>query len=412
MKISDAINQVGNLMRLPAFDLSTIQMAANYFCVSSSKIKAYYYGYITKEEGFKKIHLYLRDFVESGYEIVETDVKTVKRLCYEDFQIDIGHVGVACLSDETIVQIAYKLKGNPTAQKLIELIESEDKELTVREYNEQMSKKGCENIQVQIFSNPEFGSIRMVEIDGEPWFVGKDIAEVLGYTNAPKAIRDHVDDEEKLTERFVLSGQYREAILINESGLYSLILSSKLPSAKKFKRWVTTEVLPSIRKHGTYMTPETLEAAILNPDVMIRILQSLKNEREKNKALVTELEVERTKSSNLILTNHAMSLEINQWEERSVLNALMRSFAIRRFNGSFKAAFDVFYKQFKYKYHVDVRLRKSKDTQKNRRLIDYIREEEMGNAVRLAVAICESSGIDTGRVINEVNAYKYSVGTV
>lgn len=84
-------------------------------------------------------------------------------------------------------------------------------------------------------------------------FVGKDVADILRYTNTPKAIRDHVDDEDKLTERIVLSGQNREVIFINESGLYSLILSSKMPNAKKFKHWVTAEVLPSIRKNGGYI---------------------------------------------------------------------------------------------------------------------------------------------------------------
>lgn len=101
---------------------------------------------------------------------------------------------------------------------------------------------------IKIFENEEFGQIRIIEKDGEPWLVGKDVAEILGYTNTPKAIRDHIDDEDKLTERIVLSGQNREAILINESGLYSLVLSSKLPTAKKFKRWVTSEILPKSRK--------------------------------------------------------------------------------------------------------------------------------------------------------------------
>ena len=107
---------------------------------------------------------------------------------------------------------------------------------------------------LQLFENADFGTIRVMERDGKPWFVGKDVAAVLSYTNTSKAIRDHVDDEDKLTERIVLSGQNREVICINESGLYSLILSSKLPTAKQFKRWVTSEVLPSIRKHGGYIT--------------------------------------------------------------------------------------------------------------------------------------------------------------
>ena len=105
--------------------------------------------------------------------------------------------------------------------------------------------------ELQIF-NGEFGEVRMIMQDNEPWFVGKDVADALGYTNTPKAIKDHVDDEDKLTERIVMSGQNRDVILINESGLYSLIFASKLDSAKKFKRWVTSEVLPSIRKTGEY----------------------------------------------------------------------------------------------------------------------------------------------------------------
>lgn len=105
---------------------------------------------------------------------------------------------------------------------------------------------------LQIFNSPEFGQVRTIQQNGEPWFIGKDVAEILGYSNTPKAIRDHVDDEDKLTERIVLSGQNREVAIINESGLYSLILSSKMPKAKEFKRWVTSEVIPAIRKTGKY----------------------------------------------------------------------------------------------------------------------------------------------------------------
>lgn len=126
------------------------------------------------------------------------------------------------------------------------------------------------------FENKE---VRMQVVDGNPWFVGKDVAEILGYTNTPKAIRDHIEEEDKLSERIVLSGQARETIVINESGLYSLILKSKLPSAKRFKRWVTGEILPSIRKHGGYLTPEKIEEALLNPDTLIQLATNLKEER-------------------------------------------------------------------------------------------------------------------------------------
>ena len=108
--------------------------------------------------------------------------------------------------------------------------------------------------QIQIFNNTEFGEIRTMEIAGEPWFVGKDVATALGYTNASKALNDHVDSEDKLNNETLSSLGQRGGWLINESGMYSLILGSKLDGAKRFKRWVTSEVLPSIRKSGAYAT--------------------------------------------------------------------------------------------------------------------------------------------------------------
>ena len=109
---------------------------------------------------------------------------------------------------------------------------------------------------LEIFTNPEFGNIRIIDKNGEPWFIGKDVAEALGYEASRNAITKHVDDEDKLTHQISASGQNRNMTVINESGLYSLILSSKLPTAKKFKRWVTSEVLPAIRKHGNYTAPK------------------------------------------------------------------------------------------------------------------------------------------------------------
>ncbi len=106
--------------------------------------------------------------------------------------------------------------------------------------------------EVQPFIHPDYGEVRTIMRDGEPWFVGKDVATSLGYTNPTKAIKDHIDDEDKLMNESLVSLGQRGGWLINESGLYSLILSSKLPSAKVFKRWVTSEVLPSIRKTGSY----------------------------------------------------------------------------------------------------------------------------------------------------------------
>ena len=121
----------------------------------------------------------------------------------------------------------------------------------------------------QIFTNDIFGEIRTCLVNNQIMFVGKDVATALGYTNTQKAIRDHVDSEDKLTERFVLSGQLRSIILINESGLYALILSSKLPQAKIFKRWVTNVVLPQIRKTGGYIPTTDAQGRQLTSEEII-----------------------------------------------------------------------------------------------------------------------------------------------
>lgn len=135
--------------------------------------------------------------------------------------------------------------------------------------------------ELQIFNNAEFGSVRTLAINGEPYFVGRDVAEILGYSNTRDALAKRVDTEDKGVAKCDTLGGTQELVVINESGLYSLILSSKLPNAKKFKHWVTSEVLPSIRKHGVYAIDEVLE----NPDMLIEALIKLKAERERAKAL-------------------------------------------------------------------------------------------------------------------------------
>lgn len=152
--------------------------------------------------------------------------------------------------------------------------------------------------ELEIFNNQEFGQIRATEINGEPYFVGKDIAEALGYSNTNDAISKHIDDEDKkflTSQNATFDVPNRGMTVINESGVYALVFSSKLPKAKQFKHWVTSEVLPTIRKHGAYMTPDTLEKALLNPDGMIKVLQALKDEQDKRKALETKIAEQKPK---------------------------------------------------------------------------------------------------------------------
>lgn len=143
-------------------------------------------------------------------------------------------------------------------------------------------------MELQVYKKAEFGSVRTTTIGGQPYFVGKDVADILGYSNSRKALIDHIDDEDKddVTIRDAI-GRNQTMIAINESGLYSLILSSKMPNAKKFKRWVTNEVLPAIRKHGLYATDDL----IANPDLAIAAFTTLKEEREKNKELMAAVAI-------------------------------------------------------------------------------------------------------------------------
>ena len=140
--------------------------------------------------------------------------------------------------------------------------------------------------ELKTFTNDNFESIRGIEIDGEGWLVGRDVAKALGYKNISDALKKHVDEEDKGVAKCDTLGGIQEMTVINESGFYSLVLGSKLPNAKKFKKWVTSEVLPSIRKHGMYATDELLD----NPDLLIQIATKLKEERELNKRLQEENE--------------------------------------------------------------------------------------------------------------------------
>lgn len=136
-------------------------------------------------------------------------------------------------------------------------------------------------MELQIYENAQFGTVRTSVVDGEVMFVGKDVAECLGYANPRKAIADHVDDEDKGVTKCDTLGGVQEVTVINESGLYSLVFASKLPKAKEFKHWVTAEVLPSIRKHGMYAMDEILD----NSDLTIAVPTQLKEERERRKEL-------------------------------------------------------------------------------------------------------------------------------
>lgn len=195
---------------------------------------------------------------------------------------------------------------------------------------------------LRIFKNKDFGEVRtIIDENNEPWFVGKDIAENLGYSNTRKAIIDHVDEEDKkdgVTIRDSI-GREQTPTCINESGLYSLILSSKLPKAKEFKRWVTSEVLPTIRKHGAYMTETVIERTLTDPDYLIQLATTLKEEKQRR--IAAEEENERNKPKVLFSDSCEVaenSILIGEFAKRLKQNGLPnmgqnRLFALLRDQG-------------------------------------------------------------------------------
>lgn len=193
--------------------------------------------------------------------------------------------------------------------------------------------------QLEIFENKEFGQVRTINIDGEPWFVGKDVAKILGYKDTSDAMRRHVDDEDKLTRCFTDSGQKRELYIINESGLYSVILSSNLPSAKRFKRWVTSEVLPVIRKTGSY------EMDDYSPEMKAILMHDKKLVKIDNR--VTDLE-------NHMTIDYGEQVVLGDEVNKAVLDALGGKYS-NAYNEIGKKVFAECNRDLKHYFHVNAR---------------------------------------------------------
>jgi anti-repressor protein len=239
--------------------------------------------------------------------------------------------------------------------------------------------------QLQIFKNPQFGQVRVIEKDGEGWLVGKDIADALGYVEPHKAIDRHVDEEDRMKHPILSNGGMQDSWIINESGLYSLVLSSKLPTAKKFKKWVTKEVLPSIRKHGMYAKDELLD----NPDLLLEVITRLKEEREQNKLLQTE---------NKLLTQKTLT-----WADRKIIEALVKKYGAKI---GYQEAWREFKKELLYAHGINLNLRITNWRNEHSRktgpkTLDMIHDEEIEACISTAVALCKNNEIAINDVIQK-----------
>ena len=248
------------------------------------------------------------------------------------------------------------------------------------------------NNELKIFENSEFGSVRVIVVDSEPWLVGKDVALALGYSNPQKALRDHVDDEDKtVNDSFTVNGTM--GTLINESGLFSLALSSKLPSAKKFKRWVTSEVLTSIRKHGGYLygqeqmtDEEMLCASLLFAQKKIEDRDRKIASLEKEKALLTK--------------------EVLSWRDEPLLNALVRKYAHEACGGNFACGWKSLFKELLYQHGINLESRKAQFKLHNPdkgagATYKFLKQSEMPLAFSSITALCEKRGVDISALLEK-----------
>ncbi len=250
--------------------------------------------------------------------------------------------------------------------------------------------------ELEIFKNEEFGEIRTVAIDGAPWFVGKDITTALGYSNASKALNDHVDKEDKLNNVSLSSLGQRGGWLINESGVYNLIFLSKLPSAKKFKHWVTSEVLPAIRKTGGYIN---------NVDLMVNTYFSDIPDAQKTivRGLLVNIEEKQKKIVSLTNENDLLIQKNLEWADRPLINSLVRAYASSM--GDFGKAWNNYKKELLYKYGINLNSRitnylNTTGKKTKPKTLDMIDDSELANAVSTAVALCKENNVDIEDLIN------------
>ena len=204
----------------------------------------------------------------------------------------------------------------------------------------------------KIFENEEFGQVRTVLIDNEPWFVGKDVAESLGYKNASKALADHVEECDKLNNESLSSLGQRGGWLINESGLYALIFGSKLESAKRFKHWVTNEVLPTIRKTGGYVNNDELFINTYLPfadDATKMLFSSTLETVRKQNDLIKKQKDEILHQKEVIT---GLTDDVDIYKKRSIINRICK-----RRQGNYANRYKELYKCFRESYHVDLEAR-------------------------------------------------------
>lgn len=249
--------------------------------------------------------------------------------------------------------------------------------------------------ELKVFQSADFGEVRTVLKDGEPWFVAADVCRALEIQNPTDAIKK-LDDDEKARLNLGLSGG--DTNCISESGLYSLVLGSRKPEARAFKRWITHEVIPSIRQHGAYMTPEAIAKALMTPDGAITLLTVLRDAQEKNRTLATE--------------NALLSEQVLRWDSKAFISAAVRAFAQSvkcKPSDKFSYAWIIFKKELLYRHGINLNTRVTEYLNRTGKrtppkTLDMMSDGEIPKAVSTIVALCRENEVNIDDLLKKIDA--------
>lgn len=253
---------------------------------------------------------------------------------------------------------------------------------------------------IRIFNNEEFGEVRTAIYNSEPFFCLADVCRVLDIANSGN-VKNRLNEKGICTMDTLTSGGIQKMIFITESNLYKVIFQSRKPEAEKFSDWVTSEVLPSIRKHGMYAVDELLE----NPELAIKAFTALKEERERNKALQAENESKQKKITALDKENDLLAERALQWADRPLINALVRAYG-RSLGGDYSTAWGDFKKELLYRHGINLNARithylNNTGKKTKPRTLDMLDDSELQKALSTAAALCRENNVDISDIIDK-----------
>lgn len=254
--------------------------------------------------------------------------------------------------------------------------------------------------EIKVFDNAEFGEVRTAIYNSEPVFCLADVCRVLDITNSGN-VKNRLNEKGICTMDTLTSGGMQKMIFITESNLYKVIFQSRKPEAEKFSDWVTSEVLPSIRKHGMYAVDELIE----NPELAIKAFTALKEEREKNRALQAENESKQKEIASLGKENDLLAERALQWADRPLINALVRAYG-RSLSGDYSTAWGDFKKELLYRHGINLNARithylNNTGKKTKPRTLDMLDDSELQKALSTAAALCRENNVDISDIIDK-----------